>query len=300
MRKKAILITGGTGLLGKSLVQKCEYMHDVIATYNGDYHVADRDHVTYYKIDIRDHGNNEEIFEKFKPDVVIHTASIGSPDFAEQNKDLTWQINVEGTKNILSLCKRFNSKFIFISSNGIYDGERAPYREDDIPEPINYYGIVKLEGEKITRMSGITFAIVRPILLYGWNHPFERPNIVTLTLDKLSKGETMSAYEDVIINPLYVEDCSEGILRIIEDERYDTFNFAGKDKTSIYGLLKKTAEVFNLDATAVLPVKQGYFNELVPRPKDTSYATEKMERELMLKPSGIEEGLDLMKKQHEE
>jgi len=300
MEKKRILITGGTGLLGESLVQKCKYKYEVTATYIGVYEVNNHDHVTYIKMDITDYAGNHQTFKQFRPHVVIHTASIGSPDFAEKNKDLTWQINVDGTKTILSLCEQYGCKFIYISSNGIYDGEHAPYHEDDIPEPINYYGIVKLEGEKVTRMSRATSSIVRPILLYGWNQPFERPNIVTIALDKLSKGETMMAYDDVIINPLYVEDCSEGILRIIEKDRYETFNFAGKDRTSIYGLLKKAAEVFNLDAASVLPVKQGYFKELVPRPKDTSYVTDKMEKVLELKPAGLEDGLMLMKKQRNE
>jgi dTDP-4-dehydrorhamnose reductase len=297
MEKQRILITGGTGLLGKSLVQKFKYKHEIAATYVGDYDVRSSDHTVFVKVDVRDYGGNRAVFEKYRPHVIIHTASVGSPDFAEKNKELTWQINVEGTKTILSLCEMYNSKFVYISSNGIYDGEHAPYGENDIPHPINYYGMVKLEGEKVTRMSRTTFSIVRPILLYGWNHPFERPNIVTMALDKLSKGETMMAYDDVIVNPLYVEDCSEGILRIIENDRYETFNFAGKDRTSIYGLLKKAAEVFNHDPASVLPVKQGYFNELVPRPKDTSYVTDKMEQELALKPSGIEEGLILMKRQ---
>ena len=283
--------------MGKSLIQKCKFRHDVTATYYGDYNVVNTDHMNYFKVDVRDYSGNNEIFEKFRPDVVIHTASIGSPDFAEKNKDLTWQINVDGTKTILSLCEQYDCKFIYISSNGIYDGEHAPYSENDNANPINYYGMVKLEGEKETLMSGITSAIVRPILLYGWNHPFERPNIVTMTLDKLSRGEKIMAYEDVIINPLYVEDCSEGILRIIENDRYETFNFAGKDRTSIYGLLIKAAEVFGLNKDLIKPVRQGFFNELVKRPKDTSYVTDKMEQELALKPSGIEEGLILMKRQ---
>jgi dTDP-4-dehydrorhamnose reductase len=297
MEKQRVLITGGTGLLGKSLVQKFKYKYEITATYAGDYDVRNSDHTVFVKVDVRDYRGNQAVFEHYRPHVIVHTASVGSPDFAEKNKELTWQINVEGTKTILSLCERYNSKFVYISSNGIYDGEHAPYGENDIPNPINYYGMVKLEGEKVTHMSRTTSSIVRPILLYGWNNPFERPNIVTMALDKLSKGETMMAYDDVIVNPLYVEDCSEGILRIIENDRYETFNFAGKDRTSIYGLLKKAAEVFNQDAASVLPVKQGYFNELVPRPKDTSYVTDKMEHELALKPSGIEEGLLLMKRQ---
>ena len=297
MKNKRVLITGGTGLLGKSLIDRCEGRYDVFATYMGDYEVSGRNLVAYCKADVTEFSGNDRIFKDFLPEVVIHTASIGSPDFAERNQELTWRINVEGTENILSLCRKYNSRFIYISSNGIYDGEHAPYGEEDVARPINYYGVVKLEGEKRTLASGVVSAIVRPILLYGWNHSFERPNIVTMALEKLSRGEAIEVYEDVVSNPLYVEDCANGILRIIERGRYGIFNLAGKDRVSIYGLIRKTAGVFGMDASLVHPVRQGHFNELVARPRDTSYTTEKMERELMLKPSGIEEGLTRMKQQ---
>ena len=294
-----ILITGGTGLLGKALIENNSDKVEMMATFVGDYDMKNTDQVRYQKLDIRDKDGYLRLFREFQPEVTIHTASIGSPDYAEKNKEETWEVNVGGTQNILSLCEEFDSKFIYISSNGIYDGDKAPYGEENKAEPINYYGQVKLEGEKVTKKAKVPYAIVRPILMYGWNHPFERTNIITLALSKLQKGETMYVYEDVYTNPLFALSCAEAIWKLIRLNKFETFNIAGKDRISVYEFVKKAAQIFGLSEKLVIPVKQGYFNELVPRPKDTSYNTEKMQRVLKLEPLSVSEGLSLMKRSHE-
>ncbi len=290
-----ILITGGTGLLGKALIENRSDNDQIVATYLGNYTMDDYEGIKYLQLDIRDLEGGIRIFRDFKPDVVIHTASIGSPDYAEQHREETKDVNTIGTQKIMSICEQFGAKFIYISSNGIYDGERAPYSEESNPEPINYYGEVKLQAETVTKHAKIQHAIVRPILMYGWNHPFERSNIVTQAIAKLQKGEAMYAYDDVYTNPLFNYSCATAIWAIIERKKYDVFNIAGAECVSIYQLIRKVAEVFNLDGNLIKPVQQGFFHELVKRPRDTSFKTEKMEKELGLKPLSLEEGLRLMK-----
>ena len=145
--------------------------HDIVATYIGEYEMTDQYSVSYMKIDIQDLDSYDRLFKEVKPNVVIHTASIGSPDYAEKNKEITRRINVSGTETIIALCKKYDSKFVYISSNGIYDGNHSPYSEDDEIRPINFYGMVKLEGEAVTLASDVTSAIIRPNIMYGWHHP---------------------------------------------------------------------------------------------------------------------------------
>lgn len=288
---KRVLITGGTGLLGKSLIESKAGDCQVIATYLGDYQMTASQDVEYFSIDVLDGDAYQKLFERFKPQVVIHTASIGSPDYAEKNKELTWDVNVGGTKNICALCERFGSKLVHISSNGIYDGDNAPYAEKSVAKPANYYGVTKLESENIVRNSSVIHAIVRPILMYGWPHPFERGNILTFALSKLRKNEEINVYDDVFSNPLYVRHCADAIGQIIREDKYDVFNIAGKDVVSIYEFVLGAAEVFGLDKRLVKPVKQGFFNELVKRPTNTSFNTDKMRTALGLEPLSIVDGL---------
>jgi len=292
-----VLITGGTGLLGKALIETIDNTnYEIIATYLGNYNMEDTTRIKYKKLDVRDIDGYSSLFREFKPEVVVHTAGIGSPDYAERNKEETWEVNVGGTQNILNNCEQYDSKFIYISSNGIYDGNKAPYSENDKAEPINYYGKIKVEGERITQESRVINAIIRPILMYGWNYSFERPNIVTLSLSKLQKGDKVFVYDDVYANPLFVQSCAEAIWMVIEEGKYDTFNIGGKDGLSVYEFIKKAAKIFELDANLIIPVQQGFLNELTKRPKDTSYNTEKMQKALGLEPLSIIEGLLLMRK----
>jgi dTDP-4-dehydrorhamnose reductase len=291
-----VLITGGTGLLGQALIETSDSDTDICATYTGSYSIPGRKGLAYLNIDVRDKKAMDDLFHSFGPDVVIHTASIGSPDYAEKNRDITWEINVTGTKNIAVLCKEAGIRMVYSSSNGIYDGQKAPYAEDDEALPVNYYGQTKLKGEKVVRESGALAAIVRPILMYGWNSPFERQNVVTMALAKLAKGEKVFVYSDVYSKPLFSRSCSEVIWKIIKTGKYEDFNVGGAERLSVYELVVKAAEVFGLDKGMVVPVSQGFFNELVPRPKDTSYDTSKMENVLGIKPMNLETGLDIMKK----
>lgn len=290
-----ILITGGTGLLGKALIEEGGRSREITATYLGNYDIADPGGVKYRKLDLKDMEGYGRLFREFKPEAVIHTAGLGSPDYVEKNKEESRQVNVKGTQDIADLCGEYGSKFVYISSNGIYDGGHAPYSEGSEALPINYYGVLKLEGEQVTRKASVPCAIVRPILMYGWNHPFERGNIVTIGLSKLKNGEEFFAYDDVYSTPLYVKSCSEAIWKIIDTGKYDVFNIGGSERVSVYGLIVKAAEVFGYDTTLVKPVKQGHFNEFTKRPVDTSFNTDKMRRVLGIEPLSVGEGMRRMK-----
>ena len=292
---KRVLITGGTGLLGKALVETKGGACFVVATYKGNYKMNDTAQIEYRELDIVDKDGYKKLFEEVKPEVVIHTASIGSPDYSEQHQEETWQINVGGTINICELCNDFEANLVYVSSNGIYDGKNAPYSEENKAIPINYYGKVKLEGENIVKKVKNPYAIVRPILMYGWNYPYERANIITITLSKLHKGENVYAYKDVFSNPLLSTSCAQAIWKIIMEEKYDVYNIAGENIVSIYEFVCKAAEIFGLNKDLIKPVTQGFFNELVRRPTNTSYRTDKMEARLKLKPLSLSEGLQVMR-----
>lgn len=282
-------------MLGKALIETKECSSFIVATYQGNYKMNDTAQIKYVKRDIIDKDGYKKLFEEVKPEVVIHTASIGSPDYSEQHQEETWQVNVGGTINICELCNDFEASLVYISSNGIYDGNNAPYSEASEAIPINYYGKVKLEGENIVKIIKKPCAIVRPILMYGWNYPHERQNIITIALSKLQRGEDMYAYEDVFSNPLLATGCAQAIWTIIMKEEYDVYNIAGKDVVSIYEFVCKAAEIFGLNKNLIKPVTQGFFNELVKRPSNTSYRTDKMEAKLELKPLSLFEGLQIMK-----
>ena len=155
-----------------------------------------------------------EVFAWAKPDVVIHAAAIGSVDFAEKNRAQTHAVNVGGTTVVAACCKDFGARLIYISSNAVFDGTQPLYSENDPVSPINYYGELKVAAEQIAATGGVPYAIVLPILLYGWPYPEERGNLVTTWVKALREHQPQSVVDNVYSKPLPALACAAAVWEI--------------------------------------------------------------------------------------
>jgi len=290
-----ILITGGTGLLGKALLSTVPREVQPAATYYGE-PPPNRDvTLPFCPLDIRDVDAVARLFDEFRPNVVIHTASIGSVDYAEQHREEAWAVNVSGTRNVAEACRRHGAKLVFISSNAVFDGQHPPYAEEDVLCPLNYYGELKVAGEQVVQETLDDAAIVRPIVMYGWPNPGERGNLVTYWLDRLGRGEQIRAVDDVWSKPLQVENCAEVCWAIVAQDRVDVYHAAGADRVSLYEFALQVTQTFGFDADRIIPVPSSHFPQMAIRPKETSFVTDKMERVLGVRPVGLVEGLRRLK-----
>ena len=95
--------------------------------------------------------------------------------------------------------------------------------------------------------------------------------------------------------PLSARNCAEAIWAIVAQGKTDIYHVAGADHITLYEFALKTAAVFGLDASLIDPVPSSFFPEIAPRPRDTSFDTSKMEKELGIKPWSVQEGLLHMK-----
>ncbi|UCD54981.1 MAG: SDR family oxidoreductase [Candidatus Omnitrophota bacterium] len=289
------LLTGATGLLGSYIVKAWRRRGNLIGLYSGNYKIEDKE-IPYYICDVRD-NKLESIFRKHKIDSVIHTAGESRVDFCERNYEHAYSTNVTGTKNIIELCKRHKSRLVYVSTNAVFDGTKPPYRETDTPNPINTYGRIKLECEKLVREASDNFLIIRPILMYGWNNPKERENIATWLLRKLKNNEQILLVDDIYDNMLYALECADSLLKLAEESKGNVYHIAGKDILNRYQFGLKLAEIFGYDKNLIKPVKNSFFKEIAPRPKNTSYDTAKLEKELKARLMGVEAGLSAMFKE---
>ena len=294
---KIILITGGTGLLGSALIRNYPNKYDVIATTSDTPHSANNKII---KMDITKLIEVKQVFDKYNPDIVIHTASIGNVDYCEKNQDQAYQVNVIGTRNIISNCKKHGSKLLFMSSNAVFDGRNPPYNEKDKPNPLNYYGKTKLMSEIDVQESGIEYAIIRLILMYGWNNPQERKNPVTWLIDLLRMNKKVKLVNDTYANPLLNIQAVRAIWNVIQLNEKGIFHVAGKERVNRYEFGLHVADAFGLNKNLIDQVDSDYFRGLAPRMPDTTYDTTKMVKKLRVKPLSVKNGLRWMRENNRE
>ena len=292
---KRVLITGGTGLLGVAIQRSAPKDIQGFSIYFPERYLPAQLPFSVLAADVSDPMKMQSVFEWAKPDVVIHAAAIGSVDFAERNREETRKVNVGGTEVVVDLCQITKSRLIYISSNAVFDG-RAPFYSETAPvNPINYYGKLKVEAETLVRESNIPWAIVRPILMYGWPFPGERDNPVVWWVRSLENNKPIKVVDNVFTKPLPAWSCADVIWALIQQNRIGIYHAAGRDHISLYQFALLAAEVFGLDASLITPVPDSYFPEIAPRPQDTSFETTKIENELGVKTVGVRDGLVKMK-----
>ncbi len=291
------LITGITGLLGTALVEENSYRKNVKGIYIGNYNMPDDEFIDYSICDTTDMDKLLKLFKDVKIDCVIHTAGVANTDICEREPEKCFTSNVIGTKNIIELACRKKAKLIFISTNAVFDGENAPYGEEDEPNPINSYGKTKLKCELLIRKKLKNYLIIRPILLYGLNNPNERKSFFVWALEKLRNKEKINIVNDIYENPLFSNQCADIIWKLVNKDAIGTYHIAGRDILSRYEAIVKMAKVFSLDPNLTNPVSSNFFPDIAPRPKNTSYRTTKIETELDVAPYSFREGLSLFKAQ---
>ena len=219
---------------------------------------------------------------------------MASVDHSERHVEESLESNLGGTRNIAELCAASGTRLIYISTNAVFDGTHAPYRELDAVNPINAYGRIKVSCEQVVRETLDRCVIVRPILMYGWPHPMGRPNPVTWVVDALERGETIHVVDDVHENPIHNIRAALAIWAILDRDISGVIHLAGRDVVSRYDLARTVARIFELDESGIRPVSSAYFPEIAPRPRNTSLVTTRMESELGVSPSTLEESLRLM------
>ncbi|MBI4375860.1 MAG: SDR family oxidoreductase [Elusimicrobia bacterium] len=294
MRQRTVLVTGGTGLLGKGLEETAPAGVRLISIHQRDYRVKGS-RAEHRVLDVRDEKGLRELFSSVRFDAVIHAAGLASVDYVEKHPEEARGSNVTGTSHIARLCREQGAHLIYVSTNAVFDGKKAPYRETDPINPVNAYGRIKAECEEVARRDSGSWTIARPILMYGWNHVVTRPNTATWIYDKLLKGESLKLVDDVYENPLYNIQCARALWACVERKPGGVFHLAGKDTLNRHEFGLKLAGVFGLDASLIEAVDSSHFPSIAPRPPNTSFVTERMERELGVSPMTVEQGLAAMK-----
>lgn len=292
-----ILITGANGLLGQAV------MH--IFTRESDYEliqssVEDKAYIgfglEYVKLNITNKEEVKNAVKKYKPGIIVNCAAFTDVDKCETERESCWKLNVDAVKNLIIASRINDAKIIHFSTDYIFDGKYGPYDEKATPNPLSFYGRSKLASENALTTSGVNYAIIRTMVLYGLGVNV-KPNFALWIINKLKNKEPINIVDDMFGNSTISDDLAYGSLKLIEKNCIGIYNIAGRDIESRFDFTMKLCEVFKYDKNLVKKIKTKDLNQPAPRPLNSGLITLKAETELGFTPMNSMEALRFLKYQ---
>lgn len=211
-RAEPILVTGASGFLGAALVR-------VFAEERLVYALSRRPSMPGVEPLAVDLAKGEEVrrlLEEIPFTACVHAAALADPDLCEKDPESAWGVNVEGTRNLLEACKREKKRFVFLSTDYVFDGRKQGlYTEEDPVCPLQVYGATKAEAEKLV-LELPQSVVIRLPFLFGYAPPPERPDFATDTLRRLWIEEPAAYDHRQWRTPLVREEAAEAIRLLAE------------------------------------------------------------------------------------
>ncbi len=199
-------------------------------------------------LDIFDSTEVVGLIQREKPAVVVMAAANSHVDYLEENPEESRKVNVDATLAVARATRGAGARFVFFSTDYVFDGKDAPYKEDFPENPLNIYGSHKVEVEKgLLEMGGAL--VLRVTALFGWE--CGEKNFVLRILKNLRAGKSWKAATDQDYNPTYVVDIAEGLARLLEGGAEGLLHFAGPEKASRRDVALATAKAFSLDESLI-------------------------------------------------
>lgn len=247
-----IIILGGSGQLGMNLSL-------LFPNAKVFYHTS----MDHENIDVSDFNSLREVFETEVPEIVINSSAFTNVDKAEVDMDLAFSINAIGVLNLVSLCRRYSSKLVHVSTDYVFNGQAGHYDEDATPDPINYYGFSKAMGDAFA-LSLDSSLIIRTSGIFG-----EKNNFPRFLYSMLSENREVNVLEG-FYSPISAPILARSIMCILE-HHYNIsgiLNVAG-ERVSRLEFATNIARHFNLD-TGLIKVTKVLPNAIAKRPYDSS------------------------------
>ncbi|MBD2448283.1 NAD(P)-dependent oxidoreductase [Nostoc sp. FACHB-152] len=288
---KKLLITGASGFLGWHLCQLAKQEWEVYGTYYS--HFIEIPGVKTLKVKLNNFQDLKQIFSQINPAAVIHTAAQSQPNFCQTYPQQSHTINVTTSCNIAGLCADYSIPCVFTSTDLVFNGLNAPYKETAPVCPVNIYGEQKVMGEIGMLERYPMTAVCRMPLMFGRETPtatsFIQPFIQTLKEDK-----ELNLFIDEVRTPVSGTTAAKGLLLALEKVS-GIIHLGGKERISRYDFGKVLVEVFNLPSTKLKGCRQQDIKMSAPRPADVSLDSSQAFK-LGYQPLSIKEELEAIAK----
>ena len=267
--KKRLLIAGGSGFLGLHVFLQAGKIYgpdSLFMSFNKS--TFSLPGAVWVHCDFSDSANIKKLIDKNRPDTVIYCAAVSSPEECEVNPLLSSQVNTITPSEAACYCAKKNMKFIYTSSDLVFDGLNAPYKEEDPVSPVNRYGKQKALSEQMILSANPDALICRLPLMYGYSIS-AKSTFTTSVLDSLKKRRPVYLFYDEFRTPAPVSSVAKFLVEKTEPLR-GILHLGGKERISRYQFGLIVAKAFGFDSTLITAVSQSEIECKAPRPPDVS------------------------------
>ena len=270
-----ILLTGASGLLGRALMPHLALLAGTPDNLIGTAHSRLRPPLQ--RLDLTDDTDVRAAFAAWRPALVIHAAAERRPDQVDRAPQAAQRLNVSATALLAELAAASGARFIYISTDYVFDGRTPPYAEDARPNPLNDYGRMKLAGEEAVRHAyaagdPAAYAIIRIPILYGRVETLAESPVTELAA-KLRTDTPLLVEDWAARYPAHVDDVARALALIAKQmdgpsaaSTGGIYHFAGHEAMTKYGMACVMARILGLDPSQVKPDPNPPSG--APRPKD--------------------------------
>lgn len=214
-----------------------------------------------------------DLLYTLNPFIVVYAAGLINVDACEGREEEADRWNEAVPSEIARLCRGL-CRFVYFSTEYVFDGATGPYSEDDPVNPLSAYGRSKAHGEKRVLSANPSALVVRTTVVYG--PETQEKNFVAQLRRRLGRAERMRVPEDQVSSPTYNEDLAARTLDLLEREATGVWHVAGPDVMNRFSFARLAAEAFGLDVTLVQPIVTSELHQFARRPLKAGLRIEKL------------------------
>ncbi|MGH7134685.1 MAG: SDR family oxidoreductase [Pirellulales bacterium] len=262
-----ILVTGAGGLLGRYLLRDLAQTSHTVAAWSGT-QSGNAFGMPLAPVPLMDGECVERALALARPDSIIHTAAMAGVASCFRSPDAAWRINVDATRQLAAGASQRSARFIFISTDLVFDGRRGGYSENDVACPLSCYGRTKVAAEQAVLAYGRGL-VVRASLLFG---PAlgPRQSFFDQQIEALRSGSSCPLFIDEWRTPLALSTAASAIATLAESDFTGLLHLGGPERMSRFEMGMRLARAFDLDGGNLVAVGRDSAHADEERPRDVS------------------------------
>jgi dTDP-4-dehydrorhamnose reductase len=233
------------------------------------------------------------VINRLEPDIIVHIAAMTDVDRCEIERDASDKVNHLSVRELANYIENRKECFLlYVSTDYVFDGEKGDYVETDETNPLNWYGMTKLFGEKeLLECNSDNWCIARTSTPFGVHA--KKVSFPLFVLKSLYQEHEVNVLTDQITSPTYALNLAEMMQDIIDKRVKGVLHLSGSSQISRFDQALQIASAYDLDKDLIKPASMGEMKWKARRPKNSSLNVTKAYSTLTKKPMEFKESIPL-------